>query len=55
MNWLTNEMLFYGGSILTGTAVLLSIVFLCVSKVNDIKLNERLNKEYGEKENGKNF
>lgn len=48
MGWITNEMLFYGGLVLTGSSVLLAIIFFCISKIKSIKLNAQLDKEYGE-------
>lgn len=49
MDWITNEMMFYGGGILAGGSALLTIIFFCISKVKSVKLNAQLNQEYGEK------
>ena len=45
MERITNEMMFYGGIILIGIAVLLAITFFCVSKIKLIKLNAQLDKQ----------
>lgn len=49
MEWITNEMLFYGGMILAGGSALLTIIFFCISKIRSIKLKNQLDLEYGEK------
>lgn len=49
MEWITNEMLFYGGILLAGISALLAIIFFCISKVKSAKLNAQLDKEYGER------
>lgn len=50
MEWITNEMLFYGGFVLIGLSVILMIVFLCIAKIRLVKLNAQLDKEYGERD-----
>lgn len=49
MGMLTNEMLFYGGMVIIGCAVVGLIVSMCVLKMKKYHLNTQLNKEYGEK------
>lgn len=49
MDWLTNEVLFYGGIIITGYSILSAIIFLCVSKIKAVRLNAQLDAEYGER------
>ena len=53
MSWLTNEVLFYAGIIVTGCSVLAAIICFCVVKIRFIKLHAQLKEEYGEKENKK--
>ncbi len=52
MEWLTNELLFYGGIAVCGLALLFAITLFCVSKIRAVKLNARLEAEFGKK-NGK--
>ena len=52
MEWLSNELLFYGGIAICGVDILLAIIFFCVSKIKAVKLGARLEAEYGKK-NGK--
>ena len=49
MDWLTNEVLFYGGIIITGCSILSAIIFLCVTKIKAVRLNAQLDAEYGER------
>lgn len=49
MNWMTNEVLFYGGIGITSGSLLFGIIYLCVSKVKSVRLNAQLDSEYGEK------
>lgn len=49
MNWVTNEILFYGGMILTGCTLLSAIIYFCISKIKEARLNAKLDAEYGEK------
>lgn len=48
MDWLTNEILFYGGLILICSSLLLAIIYFCISKIKSVKLNAQLDAEYGE-------
>lgn len=50
MDFLTNEMLFYGGMIVAAGAAVLGVVVFCVFQVQKVRLNVRLDQEYGEKE-----
>lgn len=50
MEWLTDEILFYGGLIMGGIVLAALVVYLCVSRVGLAKLNARLDAEYGERE-----
>lgn len=49
MYWLTNEIIFYSGIVITGCAILLAILYFCVSKIKLLKLSVQLDVEYGEK------
>ncbi len=49
MNLLTDEVLFYGGIIITGCSLLLAIIFLCISKIKKIRLDAQLDEEYGKR------
>lgn len=49
MNFLTDEMLFYGGLIITGISVLFGIIYFFISKIKKMRLFQQLNQEYGEK------
>lgn len=50
MEWLTNEMLFYGGIIITIISLIIFIIYLCISQIIKIQLNTKMDMEYGEKE-----
>ena len=50
MEWLTNEMMFYGGISMAVGSVVLAILYFCVSKINKIRLNVQLDAEYGKKD-----
>lgn len=50
MEWLTDELLFYGGIALAGGALLLSIVSFLILQIHSIRLNGQLDEEYGKEE-----
>lgn len=50
MQWITNEVLFYGGIIFAGGSLLLAIIYFCVVRIKFIKLNAQLDTEYGEQD-----
>ncbi len=52
MEWSSSELLFYGGIAICGVALLLAIISFCAFKIRAVKLNARLEAEYG-KRNGK--
>lgn len=52
MNWITDEMLFYGGIAAAGGSLLASIVCFAAFKIQKIRLDSQLDEEYG-KENRK--
>lgn len=49
MEWLTNEMIFYGGIATAGVSALAAIIFLFIFKMKKIKLNAQLDQEYGKR------
>lgn len=51
MNWMTDEMLFYGGLIIAGCSLGAAILYFCVSQIGMIRLKTQLDAEYGEKRN----
>lgn len=51
MSWLTNEVLFYGGIIITVCSILSAVIYFCVSKIKKLKLKAQLESEYGERKN----
>ena len=46
---MSNEMMFYGGIIIAGFSLFAVIIYMFISQINFIKLNSKLNLEYGEK------
>lgn len=50
MEWLTNEILFYGGIAITTISLIIFIIYLCISQIITIRLNAKMDIEYGEKE-----
>lgn len=53
MNWITNEMLFYGGLLTVSGSFILAILFFSITQIQKIRLNVRLDEEYGKKERKK--
>lgn len=49
MEWLTDEIMFYGGVAVAGGSALAAIIFFCIFKVKKIKLNAQLDREYGKR------
>lgn len=47
MDWLTNDIIFYGGIIFAGIALLLAITSIFIFTIKKINLNARLDAEYG--------
>ena len=50
MSWLTDEILFYGGIIGMEGAIMLTILYFLISQIRRVKLNVKLDVEYGKKE-----
>lgn len=51
MNWLSNEILFYGGIIVSACSLMAAIVVFFISKIKLAHLNSRLDEEYGKMSN----
>lgn len=49
MNMLSDEMLFYGGLVIVGLTLVMSIIFGIAFSVSNVRLKKQFNKEYGEK------
>ena len=49
MGWISDELLFYGGMAVAGCSLLAMILCLCMSQVRKVRLNARLDAEYGER------
>lgn len=50
MDWLTNEILFYGGLAVAVCSLVLAVIYFSVSQIKKARLNTRLDAEYGEKD-----
>lgn len=50
MNWLTNEVMFYGGIIVAGCSLVLGFIYLGISHIRRIRLDVQLDDEYGKRE-----
>lgn len=48
MDWLTDELLFYGGIMILIISVILLIIYTCITCVAYSRLKKRLKEEYGE-------
>lgn len=57
MEWLTNEVLFYGGMIVAGGSAAAALIYFILAYVRWIRLSIKLDEEYGkrnrEKSNGR--
>lgn len=47
MDWLTDEVLFYGGMIVSLCSIALGIVYFILSHIRKVHLNKQLDEEYG--------
>ena len=47
MDWLTNDMIFYGGIIISAIALLMALTSIFVFTIKKINLTARLDTEYG--------
>ena len=48
MEWLTSEMIFYGGIVAAGSAVVAAVIYFSISQIKKIRLNIQLDAEYGQ-------
>lgn len=53
MNWLTNEVIFYGGIITIVGSLIMAVIYFISSHIQYIHLNVQLDEEYGKEEDGK--
>ncbi len=49
VNELTNEMLFYGGTVVAATSLVMALLYFCFTQIKKLRLDARLNTEYGER------
>ena len=47
MEWLTDELLCYGGAALAGITMTAAVLYLLISKIQFLRLESRLDHEYG--------
>lgn len=52
MDWLTNEVLFYGGIVIAAASALLLVGYAIVSHIRWIHLSVQLDEEYGKETKG---
>lgn len=50
MGWMTDEILFYGGTAVAAFSFVLAIVYFIVSHIHRLHLDLQLEKEYGKEE-----
>lgn len=50
MDWLTNEMLFYGGMAGAAGSFVAAIIYFSISQIRKVRLNAQLDAEYGKKD-----
>lgn len=50
MNWFTDEILFYGGIVVAAGSFFIAVVYFLISQIRGVRLNAKLDIEYGEKE-----
>ncbi len=53
MSWLTNEALFYGGIAVAGCSLAAAVIYFSIAYVRWMRLNIKLDEEYGKKEERK--
>lgn len=51
INWLSDEMIFYVGLAIAGLSAIAMITYMVTSRIELIKLNNKLNEEYGKEKN----
>lgn len=47
MGWLTNDMIFYGGIIISAIALLVALISIFIFTIKKMNLSARLDTEYG--------
>lgn len=47
MDWLTNEMMLYGGLSVAACSLVAAVLYFCISRIKAVRLNVQLNAEYG--------
>lgn len=47
MEWMTSEIMFYGGIITAGGSVVAAVIYFSISQIKKIRLNIQLDAEYG--------
>ncbi len=47
MDWLPNEIMFYGGIIIAGSSLAVAVIYLVVSHIRKIRIDMQLDEEYG--------
>ncbi len=50
MNWLTNEVMLYGGIIVSACSLITGLVYLGVSHIRRLRLDIQLDEEYGKRD-----
>jgi len=50
VNWFTDEILFYGGMAVAAGSFMIAILYFSISQVRKVRLDTRLDVEYGEKD-----
>ena len=48
MEWITDELLFYGGMAIAACSLLALLLCVCIFQIKKVRLNARLDAEYGE-------
>lgn len=50
MNWLTNEVLFYGGIVIAAGSLAAALFYFFITQIKKVRLEAKLDMEYGEKD-----
>lgn len=50
VDWFTDEILFYGGIVVAAGSFFVAVVYFLISQIRGVRLNAKLDIEYGEKE-----
>lgn len=50
MDFITDEVLFYGGAAAAALSLAAAFLYVCIAQVKRIRLNARLDEEYGKEE-----